>query len=126
MTLFVTPLKQFLSTVIKESRSWFTTPASGENEKALMQELSAGFDRGRDISFGAVTLSQEGINLDHSIIPWSALRSFRLTKHDLILVRQLGNCFDSHRVAIKQVQHLSILFHLIETHSQVKLRALTH
>jgi hypothetical protein len=91
-----------------------------------MQELSARFDRGRDVSFGAVTLSQEGINVADRIIPWSALRSFRLTKRDLILVGQLGNRFDSHRIVLTQVQHLPILFHLIEIHSQVKLRALTH
>jgi hypothetical protein len=126
MTLFVEPLKQFLSNFLKESVSRLTTRTSAGEEETLVQEFKTVFDRGQDVVFGALTLSQEGINLADSIIPWSALRSFRCEKNEVILVRQVGNRFESHRVAIGKVRHLAILIQFLSQYSQVKLHSLAH
>jgi hypothetical protein len=126
MTLFVSPLKQFLNNLFKGSWARFTNLESTIQQEILIKELSDAFDRGWDIPFGDITLSQEGINLADSIIPWSALRSFRLAKSDLVLVRQLGNRFESHRVAIRRICQLPIMLHLLEKQAQAKTRELTH
>ncbi len=126
MTRFVAPLKQFLSNLLKESVSRFTARTSAGDEEMLVQKFKTGFDRGQDVVFGALTLSQEGINLGDSIIPWPALRSFRCEKNELILVRQLGNRFESHRIAIGKVRHLTILMHFLSQYSQVKIHTLAH
>ncbi len=126
MTLFVSPLKQFLNNLLKRSWAQFTNLESMAQQEILIQELSDAFDRGWDIPFGDITLSREGINLTEIIIPWSALRSFRLAKNELVLVRQLGNRFESHRVAIRRICQLPIMLHLLEKQAQVKTRELTH
>ncbi len=126
MTQFVSPLKQFLNSLFKRSWARFTNLESTLHQEIQIQELSDAFDRGWDIPFGDVTLSQEGINLGDSIIPWSALRSFHLAKSELILVRQIGNRFESHRVSIRRICQLSIMLHLLEKYAQVKICELTH
>jgi hypothetical protein len=126
MTLFVSPLKQFLNNLFKGSWTGFTNLESTIQQEVIVQELSDAFDRGWDIPFGDITLSQEGINLADSIIPWSALRSFRLVKRDLVLVRQIGNRFESHRVNLRRISQLPIMLHLLETHAKVKMCQLTY
>jgi hypothetical protein len=121
MTLFVSPLKQFLNNLFNGSFVGFTSVESTVHQEILIQELSDAFDRGWDIPFGDIILSREGINLRDSIIPWSALRSFRLTKRELVIVRQMGNRFESHHVALRRISQLPIMLHLLETQAKVKM-----
>jgi hypothetical protein len=126
MTLFVSPLKKFLKNLFNGSCAGFASVESSVHQEILIQELSDAFDRGWDIPFGDITLSREGINLSEIIIPWSALRSFRLTKRDLVIVRQLGNRFESHYVSLRRISQLPMMLHLLETQANVKIRQLTY
>ena len=126
MTLSATPLKQYLTNLIKDSVVRLTVLALGLHEDAGRREFGLAFDRGQDVEFGAVILSQEGINLEDCIIPWSALRSFRAGKGEVIFVRQLGNCFESLKVPAHKVRYLPEMLHLLEAQAYARQRQLTH
>lgn len=79
-----------------------------------LQYLVNSFNAGRDVSFGALVLSQEGICSNDDIIPWRALRSYRYENRELVLVRQYGNQFSSVRISAGQLKNMAILLHLIE------------
>ena len=126
MILSVTLLKRYLTNLIKESVVRLTVLALGLHKDAGRRELSLAFDRGQDVEFGAITLSREGINLEDCIIPWSALRSFRVSKNEIIFVRQFGNCFESRKVPAPKVRNLSDMLYLLETQVSAKQHQLTH
>ena len=126
MILSATPLKQYLTNLIKDSVVRLTVLALGLHEDAGRREFRLAFDRGQDVEFGAVILSREGINLEDCIIPWSALRSFRVSKGEIIFVRQLGNYFESRKVPASKVRHLSEMLYLLETQVSAKHHQLTH
>ncbi len=90
------------------------------------QLLITAYARGKDVNFGAVVLSQEGVCLQDNIIPWRALRSVRYENRQLVLVRQFGNQFSSLRVSASQLRNLPILLHLLEQNSPCPTIALVH
>lgn len=90
------------------------------------QLLLTAYARGKDVNFGAVVLSQEGVCLQDNIIPWRALRSVRYENRQLVLVRQFGNQFSSLRVSASQLRNLPILLHLLEQNSPCPTIALVH
>ena len=126
MILSATPLKQYLTNLIRDSVVRLTVFALGLHEDAGRREFSLAFDRGQDIEFGAVVLSREGIKLDDCIIPWSALRSFRVSNREIIFVRQRGNRFESLRVPTFKVRNLSEMLYLVEVQVSAKQHQLTH
>ena len=126
MTLSATPLKQYLTNLIKDSVVRLTVLALGLHEDAGRREFSLAFDRGQDVKFGAVVLSREGINLADCIIPWSALRSFRVSKREIIFVRQFGNRFESCKVPASKVRNLPEMVYLVEAQVSAKHQQLTH
>ena len=126
MILSAAPLKQYLTNLIKDSVVRLTVLALGLHEDAGRRELSLAFDRGQDVEFGAIVLSREGINLEDCIIPWSALRSFRASKGEVVFVRQLGNCFESFKVPASKVRHLPEMLYLLEAQAYAKQHQLTH
>ena len=65
MILSATPLKQYLTNLIRDSVVRLTVFALGLHEDAGRREFSLAFDCGQDVEFGAVVLSREGINLDN-------------------------------------------------------------
>ena len=65
MSLSATPLKQYLTNLIRDSVVHLTVFALGLHEDAGQREFSLAFDRGQDVEFGAVVISREGINLDN-------------------------------------------------------------
>ena len=81
------------------------------------QLLFTAYEMGKDVNFGAVVLSQEGIFLQDDIIPWPALRSVRYENRQLVLVKQFGNQFSSLRIPAGQLRNLPILLNLLEQHS---------
>jgi len=117
------PLTQFLKDLFNTSLYRLKSLLVSTSDSELIA-LIAAYDRGRDISFGGLSASLEGLNIGPDILPWSALRSFRLTNRELVLVRQFGNRFNSHRVSIHRIHHLPILLHLLERHSKVQTTAL--
>lgn len=126
MILSVTLLNRYLINLIKASVARLTVLALGLHEDAGRREFGLAFDRGQDVEFGAVILSREGINLEDCIIPWSALRSFRASKGEIVFVRQFGNRFESRRVSASKVRHLPEMLHLLETQFSAKQYQLTH
>ena len=126
MTSSATPLKQYLINLIRDSVVSLRVFALGLHKDGGRSEFSLAFDRGQDVEFGAVVLSREGINLDDCIIPWSALRSFRVSNHEIIFVRQCGNRFESLRVPTFEVRNLSEMLYLIEVQMLAKQHQLTH
>jgi hypothetical protein len=82
------------------------------------QLLITAYARGKDVNFGAVVLSQEGVCLQDNIIPWRALRSFRYEKRQLVLVKQFGNQFSGLRVVAGQLRNLPVLLHLLAQNGQ--------
>jgi hypothetical protein len=88
--------------------------------------LLAAYARGKDVDFGAVVLSQEGVCLQDDIIPWRALRSVRYENRQLVLVKQFGNQFSSLRVSARQLRNLPILLNLLEQNSPCPTVALVH
>ena len=126
MILSATPLKQYLTNLIKDSVVRLTVIALGLHEDAGRREFSLAFDRGQDVEFGAVILSREGINLEDCIIPWSALRSFRVGKGEIVFVRQFGNCFESRKVQASKIRHLPEMLYLLETQVSAIKNHLTH
>jgi hypothetical protein len=89
-----------------------------------LQLLVTAYEKGQDVNFGAVVLSQEGICLQDDIIPWRALRSFRYENRQLVLVKQLGNQFSSLRVSAGQLRNLPVLLHLFKQNSPCSTIAL--
>ena len=126
MTLSGTSLKQYLTHLIKNSAVRLTVFALGLHEDADRREFSLAFDRGQNVEFGAIILSREGINLEDHIIPWPALRSFRISKREIIFVRQCGNRFESLRVLKSKVRNLPEMRCLVEAQVSAKERQLTH
>ncbi len=126
MTLSATPLKQYLTNLIRDSAVRLTVLVLGLHEDAGRRDFSLAFDRGQDVEFGAVVLSREGINLDDCIIPWSALRSFRVSKREIIFVRQCGNRFESLRVPKSKVHNLPEMLYLVEVQVLARQLQLTH
>ncbi len=130
MTLSGTPLKQSLTRLIKNSVIRLTVFAlglyEGTGRRECRRELSLAFDRGQNVEFGAIILSREGINLDDHIIPWPALRSFRISKREIIFIRQCGNRFESLRVLKSKVHNLPEMLYLVEAQVSAKQRQLTH
>lgn len=88
--------------------------------------LLAAYARGKDVNFGAVVLSQEGVCLQDDIIPWRALRSVRYENRQLVLVKQFGNQFSSLRVSARQLRNLPVLLNLLEQNSPCPTVALVH
>ena len=88
--------------------------------------LLTAYARGKDVNFGAVVLSQEGVCLQDDIIPWRALRSVRYENRQLVLVKQFGNQFSSLRVSARQLRNLPILLNLLEQNSPCPTVALVH
>ena len=126
MTLSAPPLKQYLTNLIKDSVVRLTVFVLGLHKDAGRREFSLDFDRGQNVEFGAIILSREGINLGDSIIPWSALRSFRVSKREIIFVRQCGNRFESLRVLTSKVCNLPEMLYLLEVQVSAKQHQLTH
>ncbi len=124
MILFAQPLKHFLTNTIKSAfdRLVFRPNTSLDtNEIAIV--MSA-FECGKDIQLGALSFSQEGINLEETIIPWSALRTVRVADRHLVLVKQFGNHFESHRIPLQKIQHLPIALELLHM-SRANIRQTT-
>jgi hypothetical protein len=90
-----------------------------------IQDSTQAFEMGRDVNFGTLVLSQEGICSKDDIIPWSALRSFHYENRELILVRQQGNIFSSSRFHAKKLKNLPILLHLLHHYSHKRVAALS-
>jgi hypothetical protein len=126
MTLSATLLKQYLTNLIKDSVVRLTVLVLGLHEDAGRREFGLAFSSGQDVKFGAVVLSREGINLADCIIPWSALRSFRVSKREVIFVRQFGNRFESCKVPASKVRNLSEMLYLVEAQMSAKQHQLTH
>ena len=130
MTLSGPSLKQYLTHLIKNSIVRLTVFALGLYEDAgrreCRRELSLAFDRGQNVEFGAIILSREGINLNDHIIPWPALRSFRISKREVIFIRQCGNRFESLRVLKSKVRNLPEMRHLVEAQVSARQHQLTH
>lgn len=114
MTPSSAPLKKYLTHLIKDFVTRLTVFVLGLDKDKGRRECSLAFDRGQDVDFGAVVLSREGINLGDCIIPWSALRSFRVSKRNIIFVRQCGNHFQSLRVPTFKVHNLPEMLYLVE------------
>lgn len=98
---------------------------SGSNDKDSPLLLTA-YAKGKDVNFGAVVLSQEGICLQDNIIPWRALRSVRYENRQLVLVRQFGNQFSSLRVSASQLRNLPTLLNLLEQNSSCPTTSLVY
>lgn len=98
---------------------------SGSNDKESSLLLTA-YAKGKDVNFGAVVLSQEGICLQDNIIPWRALRSVRYENRQLVLVRQFGNQFSSLRVSASQLRNLPTLLNLLEQNSSCPTTSLVY
>lgn len=96
--------------------------SSDENSHLLLTEYA----KGKDVNFGAVVLSQEGVCLQDDIIPWRALRAVRYENRQLVLVKQFGNQFSSLRVSARQLRNLPILLNLLEQNSPCPTVALVH
>ncbi len=96
--------------------------SSDEDSHLLLTEYA----KGKDVNFGAVVLSQEGVCLQDDIIPWRALRSVRYENRQLVLVKQFGNQFSSLRVSAGQLRNLPILLNLLEQNSPCPTVALVH
>ena len=96
--------------------------SSDEDSHLLLTEYA----KGKDVNFGAVVLSQEGVCLQDDIIPWRALRSVRYENRQLVLVKQFGNQFSSLRVSARQLRNLPILLNLLEQNSPCPTVALVH
>ena len=126
MTSSRTPLKQYLTYLIKNSVVRLTVFALGLHEDAGRREISLAFDRGQNVEFGAIILSREGINLKDHIIPWPALRSFRISKREIVFVRQYGNRFESLRVLKSKVRNLPEMLCLVQAQMSAKQHQLTH
>jgi hypothetical protein len=96
------------------------------NSDEELQYLVNAFEMGRDVDFGALVLSKEGICTPDDIIPWGALRSFCYSNRELVFVRQCGNQFSSHRQPASKLKHLPILLHLLHKNSPEKASTLSH
>ncbi len=95
------------------------------NSDEELQHLVNAFEMGRDVDFGALVLSKEGVCTQDDIIPWSALRSFCYSNRELLLVSQRGNQFSSIRLSASKLKHLPILLHLLHQSSLEKASALS-
>jgi hypothetical protein len=116
-------LAQFLSNALLTCWDTVQSFLIGRGEQDL-QFLVNAFDGGRDVSFGALTLSQEGICSEADIIPWSALRSLRYETRELVFVRQRGNQFSSLRIPAAHLKNLPVLLHLIDQATQRQVPSL--
>jgi hypothetical protein len=87
------------------------------NSDEELEYLVNAFETGRDVNFGALVLSKEGICTHDDIIPWGALRSFCYGNRELVFVRQCGNQFSSIRLPASKLKHLPILLHLLHQNS---------
>ena len=126
MTSSAILLKKYLTNLIRDSVIRLTVFSRGWRRDAGRREFSLAFNRGEDVEFGSVVLSREGINLNDCIIPWPALRSFRVSKREIIFVRQCGNRFESLRVPTSKIRHLSEMRYLVEVQVSAKKHQLTH
>jgi hypothetical protein len=98
---------------------------SSDSDEELQYLVNA-FEMGRDVDFGALVLSKEGICTPDDIIPWGALRSFCYSNRELVFVRQCGNQFSSHRQPASKLKHIPILLHILHQHSPEKASTLSH
>ena len=126
MTSSATPLKQYLINLIRESVVSLRVFALGLHKDRGRSAFSLAFDCGQDVEFGAVVLSREGINPDDCIITWSALRSFCVSNHEIIFVRQCGNRFESLRVPTFKARNLYEMLCLVEVQVSDKQHQLTY
>jgi hypothetical protein len=121
----VTSLAQRLNNKLQSSWEQVQAALVSRNSDEERQHLVNVFDAGRDVDFGALVLSQEGICTADDIIPWSALRSVRYENRELVLVRQCGNVFSSLRFSAGKLKHLPILLHLLQQHSEQPIAVLS-
>ena len=126
MTSSATLLKQYLINLIRESVVSLRVFALGLHKDRGRSAFSLAFDCGQDVEFGAVVLSREGINPDDCIITWSALRSFCVSNHEIIFVRQCGNRFESLRVPTFKARNLYEMLCLVEVQVSDKQHQLTY
>jgi hypothetical protein len=119
---FAQRLNSKLHTYLGTVQSFLVSSDSDEE----LEYLVNAFEMGRDVDFGALVLSKEGICTPDDIIPWGALRSFCYSNRELVFVRQCGNQFSSHRQPASRIKHLPILLHILHQKSPEQASTLSH
>ncbi len=86
----------------------------------LYDQCASRYNRGEEVSFGAVTVSKSGITLGRKEIPWTEVGQVSIEHGTLRVARKSGGWFSGAGAAAAQIPNLRVLLSMIDQVAGVK------